>query len=122
MSEQATLPLLFGPEAAVAGVLARHRGKSCAVGRSALCEATGLPDRQVREAIKRLVSEHHLPIASSGAGGYFWITNPDELWIEAGKLTDYIVSLANRLRALVGSEEAQKLLGQEGLFDAGAAE
>lgn len=104
-------------EQAVAAVLHKHVGKHRAICRGALCEATGLSDRQARAAVASLVSVHQCAIGTNPRGGYYLIATSKEIAAEAAKLVSYIRQMARRLNSLVGGEGAKKLLGQAGLFE-----
>jgi len=94
-----------------------HRGRERALARRALVAATGISDREVRVVIASLVTTHGCPIGASPTGGYYWIDDPEELRKESVALTKKIGSLARRVRALVGGDEAARLLGQMDLGD-----
>jgi DNA-binding IclR family transcriptional regulator len=112
-SEQAELFRIDdGAIARVAGVLRRHNGKPFAISRPALCRETGLADRTVRRTVAFLVFERGMPIVDSDDGGYYLAVTKRELASGAKHLTDKIKALALRLRRLVGSDEAARLLGQ----------
>ncbi|MBP7625135.1 MAG: hypothetical protein KA763_14300 [Xanthomonadales bacterium] len=104
----------------VAAELSRHRGKSAAISRSALAAATGTSDRQVRLSVAFLTVSKRLLVGSrreSGSGGgYYAIITKRELKAEAADLAKQGASIFARMRALVGSEEAAKLIGQTNLF------
>jgi hypothetical protein len=60
-------------------LIGARRGKTNAIPRAKLMELfDGLCERDVRRAIKHLVMEHGVPIAS-GHGGYFTPVTPEEI-------------------------------------------
>lgn len=103
-------------EALVFDVVRRREGRDQAVARADLVARTGLSDRACRDAIASLVTAHGYPIGSSPRGGYYWITDPAELRREAARLGRYVANIARRMRALVGSDAAKRILGQTDLF------
>ena len=60
-------------EQAVWTALRRHTGRDNAISRCELAEASGVPDRKLRDVIHALVVDHRKRIVSdySGRGGYF---------------------------------------------------
>ena len=71
-------------------------GKENAVSRAKLAGITGLPDRSIREHIKRanriLAGEGRAILSSSGARGY-WISG------DLGEMEDYLRESAHRARS-----------------------
>jgi len=91
---------LDGEGARVARILLNRRGKARAISRRELVAITGIPDRRLRSTIASLVIDHHLPIGSAAAGGYFWMTSLEEIKAEARNIESYLIDIAARKRAL----------------------
>ena len=103
----------------VAAELSRHRGRAAAISRSALAAASGTSDRQVRLSVAFLTVSKRLLVGCRRdhlGGGYYVLVTPRELRAEAANLAKQGASIFARMRALVGSEEAARLLGQGNFF------
>ena len=107
-------PDLVGDARRVAEILVERRGAKQSATRFELVTITGLSDRIVRDIIARLIVDWRLPIGSAPKGGYYWITDPNELLRQAASLRAYIRQLSRRETAL--RRIAQKL-GAGDLFE-----
>jgi len=89
-------------------------GRARAIARVNLVEHTGLPDREVREALKSLAENHGVPIGSavSPPSGYFIINTRAEAADVYRTLRSYGLSSLQRaaaIRAIVATEDLRRI-------------
>jgi hypothetical protein len=94
-------------ETAILVLLSHRKGRLMALRAKTIAEmlsteADGpVSEREVREAIKALIEQHHHPIASTVEKpyGFFVPATPEEVEAYAAQLKGRIISTATRLRA-----------------------
>jgi hypothetical protein len=102
-------------EKSILMILRMHLGAERAIKIRELVEKTGLDPRAVKEAVRSLVIDFKLPIASSKAGrdgGYFLILTDTEQRDAVSTVSKQIRAEAMRLRVLAGAHDTVQLLGQ----------
>jgi hypothetical protein len=101
-------------ERRVAEIIAKCRGRGKAVQARHVGYKVGLPERKVREIIKKLVEQHHLPIGSTSAvdGGYYMITDLKELRQVRASLVRRAVSILGRAKAYDRAGWVAEMAGQ----------
>jgi malonyl CoA-acyl carrier protein transacylase len=108
---------LNGVESRVLAVLRSHTGRRAAIRAKAMAAMLGITEREVRDVVKTLIEEHHVPIASSVEApyGFFMPATPEEVEAYANSLKSRIRSIATRLHAFEAST-ADKIIKQLDLF------
>jgi hypothetical protein len=101
-------------ERRVAEIIAKCRGRSKAVAVRHLSYKTGLDERKIREIVKTLVEHHRLPIGSTSAvpGGYYIITDAQELRQVRRSLIRRAVSILHRAKAYDRTGWVTEMIGQ----------
>jgi DNA-binding IscR family transcriptional regulator len=92
-----------------------HRGFSNAVSIRDIAERTKLSPRSIKEAVRSLRIQFHLPVMSSkhaGQGGYFLMMTSEDLKVWVKDVTDQIRAEAEVVRAVGGNHAALEMLGQ----------
>src|SRR3990172_4470840 len=99
----------------VVTIIKAHRGVQEAISRKELVRWVGLTDRAVREIIHSLICDYSCPIGSQVKPpyGYFWISSQEELIQVRKTLRSYMISIAQRLRAVDQTAFAQGLARQQ---------
>jgi len=78
---------------------------------------TGINERELRRLVSKLVTDNHVPIATTSDGGYFLISNHDEFDHAHRELISRIKALSKRCRGLrIGYERDIKKAEQVSLF------
>lgn len=75
-------------------------GEKNSTTRKHLVFRTGIEDRTLRATVAKLVTENHIPIATTSDGGYFLISNYDEFNHAHRELISRIKSLSKRAKGL----------------------
>jgi hypothetical protein len=76
-----------------------HRGKERAIHFKELAINLRLNDRELRDTIANLITDHQIPIGSSQEG-YFYITNDDDYQLAHSELISRIKKLARRAKGM----------------------
>ena len=76
-----------------------HRGKDNAIHYKCLALTLNVNEREVRSIIADLITNRHLPVATSQEG-YWWIDSEDEYRQASGELISRIKKLSARHRGL----------------------
>lgn len=106
---------LAPPEKAVLGCIRFHRGAEHAVSIRTIAFRTSLDARQIKNAVRTLRCNFHLPIGSSKhatKGGYFIILTPEDQAIFDGDFLGQIRAQVDAHRAVSGPHRTRELLGQ----------
>ena len=61
---------------------------------------TGINERELRRLVSKLVTDNHVPIATTSDGGYFLISNHDEFDHAHRELISRIKALSKRAKGL----------------------
>lgn len=96
-------------------ILRFHMGADRALKIRELARRTELSERAIKEAVRSLVIDYRLPIASSKDrrdGGYYLILTDSEQRDAVATVGKQIRAEAMRLRVLAGEHETVELLGQ----------
>lgn len=114
MGQLSMMPGMTAEKRHIANIIAGCRGRSKAVQARHIGYKVGLPERKVREIIKELVEQHHLPIGSTPAnpGGYYIITDSKELRQVRRSLVRRAVSILNRAKAYDRAGWVAEMAGQ----------
>ena len=84
-------------------------GEENAITYKALAWRVNLPDREVRLTVAHLVTDHHICICTTSAGGYFLASNYSEFDHAHRELMARIKALSRRARGLrYGWEKIKK--------------
>lgn len=75
---------------------------------------TGLSPREIKDIVRTLRLNFHLPIGSSkrSNGGYYLMVSKEDIAAWAKEFTDQIRAQAEVLRAVIGASALQEILGQ----------
>lgn len=88
-------------EQAILAILLGHAGSENAIKSRELALRTGIEERKVRDIIKHLIEDKHVPIGSSTVKpyGYYIITDNDERYQVSAALYGRAISILKRARA-----------------------
>lgn len=102
-------------EREVLRLLRYRRGLANAMPLREIEEKAGLSPREIKETVRALRLNFHLPIGSSKsgtAGGYYLIVSAEDMAAWVKDFTDQIRAQAEVLRAVAGAPATQALFGQ----------
>lgn len=103
------------PERAVYDLVVQCRGHEAAVSIAALRRATGLNEREIKDAVYELVVTHKVMIGARRGKvcGYFLVETSEDAEIAAKPYEAQIIAMLKRLRVLKSPHKLREFLGQQ---------